>query len=422
MLVQTRLIAGCLMLAAALLLPGAAGAEDAPAQSAHPVATDARLGGDGSQTRFILDLDRKIDIRAFLLGNPERVVLDIPQVTFRLPARTGQTGRGLVKAFRFGLVMQGGSRVVLDLGKPAKIEKAFVMEPANGQPARLILDLAPTDRETFRRLVASDSRGAESRAARDAYQAAAQASAAAGAPDSDPRPLIVLDPGHGGIDPGAQTAGGETEKAIVLDFALLLRDKLEKLGKYRVAMTRSDDTFVPLADRVAFARARQAALFVSLHADSLPRRGDEVQGASIYTLSDRASDAEAARLADSENRADLVAGVDLSSEPDDVAGILLDLAQRETRTFSAKFAHALVGSMRGTVRLHKSPLKSAGFRVLRAHDVPSVLVELGYVSNRSDLKALTSDAWRNKTAGALVQAIGNFFGPRLVAGATAPEN
>ena len=186
-------------------------------------------------------------------------------------------------------------------------------------------------------------------------------------------------------------------------------------------MTRTDDTFVPLADRVRMARNAGAALFVSIHADSLPRGEGDAQGASVYTLSETASDSEAARLAEKENRADVIAGVDLNTEPDDVADILIDLAQRETKSFSLQFAHKLVGEMKAATRLHKNPLKSAGFRVLRAPDVPSVLIELGYVSNRQDLQSLLSDSWRNRTADTIAQAIDSYFATHM-AGARAGAN
>ena len=174
----------------------------------------------------------------------------------------------------------------------------------------------------------------------------------------------------------------------MLDFALLLRDQLEKSGKYRVVMTRTDDTFIPLADRVRMARIRQAALFISIHADALRKGEGEAQGATVYTLSETASDAEAGRLAESENRADVIAGIDLSHEPGDVADILIDLAQRETKAFSMHFAKTLVGEHASKVaRMHKNPLKSAGFKVLKAPDVPSVLIELGYVSSKDGPEA-----------------------------------
>jgi N-acetylmuramoyl-L-alanine amidase len=400
-----------------LLVVTAAAAAERPAlpptaADSFPVATDARIGGDESRTRFIMDLTRRIDVRAFTLADPYRVVLDIPQVIFALPPKTGEGGRGLVKGYRFGLVMQGGSRLVFDLVKPARVEKALVMDAGAGAPARLLLDLVTTDRGSFLRQVALDN--AQARA--DLPRVAARP-----AKSDDPRPLVVLDPGHGGIDTGTKGPNGEEEKDIVLNFGLRLRDRLEKTGKYRVLMTRTDDTFVPLAERVRIARDAGASLFVSIHADSLPRKEGDAQGATVYTLSDTATDSEAARLADKENRADTVAGVDLKSEPDDVAGILIDLAERETKTYSIQFAHRLLGEMKTATRLHKAPLKSAGFRVLRAPDVPSVLVELGYISNRQDLQSLLSDAWRNRTADAIAQAIDSYFSTH-VAGAHAGAN
>jgi N-acetylmuramoyl-L-alanine amidase len=178
-------------------------------------------------------------------------------------------------------------------------------------------------------------------------------------------------------------------------------------------MTRSDDTYVSLADRVQLARDRRAALMISIHADYLPRNEGDARGASVYTLSETASDGDAQRVAELENRADLIAGVDLSGEPDDVADILYDLAQRETKTFSVQFARGLVGELGKATRLHKKPLRSAGLKVLRAPDVPSVLVELGYVSNRQDLKALTSDDWQAASADAMVRSIEGYFSTRL---------
>jgi N-acetylmuramoyl-L-alanine amidase len=391
----------------------AAGALAAPVSAdSFPVATDARLGGDDTQTRFVVDLSRKVDLHVFTLADPYRIVVDIPQVTFRLPPKAGETGRGLIKAFRFGLVMPGGSRIVLDLVKPARIDKAFVVDPAEGAPARLVLDLVATDREGFLRKIALDQRFAHAQAPPAREQQSSS---------SDARPLVVLDPGHGGIDTGTKGPNGQMEKDIVLDFAKRLREKIETAGKYRVLLTRSDDTFVPLAERVRFAREASAALFISIHADSLPRREGDTQGATVYTLSETATDPAAARLAEQENRADVIAGVDLKEQPDDVAGILIDLAQRETKTFSVQFANKLVGTIKETARLHKDPIKSAGFRVLRAPDVPSVLVELGYVSNKEDLQSLSSDSWRDRTANAMASAVDGYFSAHL-AGVRAGAN
>jgi N-acetylmuramoyl-L-alanine amidase len=401
------------------------------AASSIPVVSDVRLAGDGKQTRFILDLDKTISFRAFPLADPYRVVLDIPQVSFQLPAGAGAAGRGLIKAFRYGLVMPGGSRIVFDLNGPARIANSYVLEAANGQPSRLVLELEEVDRTTFVQSLSPDNRPElrpaiatakdtlvtdtvatiETKAEAEAAPKPAAALDKPAAP-ADLRPVIVIDPGHGGVDNGTQS-GNEYEKTLVLGFGLALRDRIEKSGKYRIVMTRTDDTFIPLNDRVKIARNQSAALFVSIHADALPRREGDAQGATIYTLSDRASDAEAERLAEAENKADAIGGVNLTEEPTDVADILIDLAQRETRTFSNRFARLLMGDMKTTTRMHKHPLKSAGFRVLKAPDVPSVLIELGYVSNKDDLEHLVSENWRSRTVGSVAHAIDAFFAKRL---------
>jgi len=417
----TRLAAACLVLSIACAL---ARAQDAPdAASANPVAaparveTDepsviaARVGGDKSQTRIVFDLSRKVDMRAFALADPYRLVIDLPQMRFQLPPQAGEAGKGLVKAFRFGLMKKGGSRIVLDLTAPVRLEKSFVLDPTEGQPARLVLDLSAIDRPAFLRAVAFDNRPRTDVGAKPASEGAGAT--------NDSRPVIVLDPGHGGIDEGAHAATGEAVKNLTLDFALVLRDKLEQSGKYHVEMTRSDDTFIALTDRVQFARTHRAQLFISLHCDALARGEGDAQGATVYTLSDHASDAEAARLADAENRADIIAGVDLSTEPNEIADILIDLAQRETRSFTTHFARALVGDLKNAIRLHKQPLRSAGFRVLKAPDVPSVLIELGFVSNRADFKELMSETWRARAADSITHAVNAYFTQHMAGAARA---
>jgi N-acetylmuramoyl-L-alanine amidase len=383
---------------------------DAPATDGPPIATDARLAGDDKQTRLVIDISHKIDMRAFALADPYRVVIEIPQVNFQLPPNTGEQGRGIIKAFRYGLVMSGQSRIVLDLTGPVRVTKAFVLDPVDGQPARMVLDLVAVDRETFLRATAIDNHLPRSP---PPYPPSQAGEGREGGRTSDPRPVVVLDPGHGGIDPGTRAPSGELEKDLVLEFASALRAKLEATGKYRVMMTRTDDTFVELSERVRFARQQQAQLLISIHCDALARGEGEAEGATVYTLSDKATDAEAQRLADAENRADIIAGVDLAAAPDEIADILIDLAQRETKTFSAHFARDVVKEMRGAARLHKRPQRSAGFRVLKAPDVPSVLIELGYVSNARDLKQLVSESWRSRAGDAIAHAVHTYFTTRL---------
>ena len=207
---------------------------------------------------------------------------------------------------------------------------------------------------------------------------------------------------------------GELEKDIVLAFAQTLKTRLEKSGRYRVLMTRDEDEFVTLEDRVAFARAAEADLFMAVHADIV--RGASVRGATIYTLSETASDAEAEALASKENRADAVGGVRLTAENGDINSILIGLAQRDSANRSAEFASRLAGEMAKATVMTKKPLRSAGFSVLKSPDVPSVLVELGYLSDPSDAELLNSPAWRERTAKAIARAVNGHFGV-TVAGA-----
>jgi N-acetylmuramoyl-L-alanine amidase len=367
-------------------------------------AIDARVAGDAKRTRLVVDLNGEVEVAAFTLADPYRVVLDLPDVGFNMPAAAGAKGRGLVSAFRYGVFAPGKARIVIDTTGPVAIDRTFMVDPHDAQPARLVVDLVPTDRETFIRNAAVKTKPAAQQTIASVQEKPT--------PKSGP-PVIVIDPGHGGIDSGAIAPGGAEEKEVVLAVAKKLAEKLERTRRFRVVMTRYDDTFVPLNERVQIARMNDAALFISVHADSISRKEGEASGATIYTVSDKASDAEAARLADKENRADAIAGLDLSTKSVDVAGILFDLAHRETRNFSGVFARTLVGRMKAATPLHRSPLKSAGFVVLRAPDVPSVLLELGFLSNKEDVKLLTSAAWRDRITDAITDAVQNFFQSRF---------
>lgn len=393
-----------LLVAVLLLAAGSLGLGAVSAQTGQrATALDARLAGDANRTRVIIDLNRKIEVRSYTIANPNRVVIELPEVSFDLPVGAGKQARGLVSAFRYGQFAQGKGRIVIDLREPARIDKTFVLAAIDDQPARLVIDLVRTDAATFLKgaLVPEPAKTAALRP-----QAKAQG--------SDTRPLIVIDPGHGGPDSGAQAKTGDEEKEVVLDVGKRLRDQLLKTNRYRVVMTRDDDYYVPLDERVAIARTNNAALFISIHADSLSKGAGEASGATIYTLSERASDSDAQKLADKENDSDKFAGY-LARQPDDIANILFDLAQRNTKNHSALFARTLAGSIKGAARLHKSPLRSAGFVVLKSPDVPSVLLELGYLSSPDDLKQMTSETWREKVSAAVVAAIDKFFADRAPA-------
>jgi len=373
-----------------------------------PKVSGARVAGDEIRTRFVLDLDREVTPAVSALADPYRLIIDFPELDFGLSPEAGTSGRGLVSAWRYGLFAEGKSRIVLDVDGPVAVDKTFLLPAIDDQPVRLVVDIVKSTRDQF--LVFAE----ESRAQRHTRESRPSGkSDKLARPGDRDRPLVVLDPGHGGIDTGAVGVGGTLEKAVVLDFSILLKQKLEETGRYEVMLTRDDDTFIPLGERVQFGHDVAADLFISIHADSVRRGRTVVRGASVYTLSDRASDALAQELADRENRSDIIAGVELSRETDDVTDILVDLARRETRNFSVHFARTLVSELESAVRLIKNPHRSAGFIVLKAHDVPSVLVELGYLSNEHDEKLLVSDAWRERMANAMVAAVDGFFRPRF---------
>ena len=391
------------------------------------VAKDVRVGGDLKRTRFVADLSDTVDFRAFLLADPYRVIVDLPEVKFLMPSGIGSQGKGLISAFRYGLFAPGKSRIVIDVIEPVLIDKAFVRAAENGEPARLVLDLVHTTPALFekqrKRQSVLRSMGPGS------FQTSTEEAAAAKPPvevqkQTKTKPVIVLDPGHGGVDPGAISAGGAYEKNVVYAFCKTLKAKLEETGKYRVLLTRDEDVFVALDARVEFARKEQADLLVSVHADALDLKqpfgnatkpAKDVRGASIYTLSEEASDELAKIIAARENRSDVLAGVELPGATDgDLASILIDLMHRETKNLSVSFAKSLLGSLRGNLELTGSPHRFANFKVLKAQDVPSVLLELGYLSNEHDESALTSEQWRSKVTETIVESIGAFFAKRMV--------
>jgi N-acetylmuramoyl-L-alanine amidase len=395
-----------------------------------PVATAARVAGDESRTRFVADLTAPVGYTVYVLPDPYRVVIDLPQVSFEMDQESGRNTRGLVSEYRYGPVAEGRSRIVLDTNGPVLIEKSFILEPEAGQPARIVVDLVKSSEADFAARLQADepaSLAAIGGASAEAEVETASpqprprpGSEASALPDEKPartrsegRRLVVIDPGHGGIDPGAIGVGKTKEKDVVLAYGLALRKVLEAVPGLDVVMTRSDDRFLTLKERVRIARENEADLFIAIHADTV--RGPEARGATIYTLSEKASDAEAEALAHKENRADIIAGVDLETENEEVTDILIDLVQRESKTHALVFAKKAVAEMKPVTAFTGKPMRSAGFMVLKAPDVPSVLVELGYLSSRHDEKQLTSPAWRQEVAEAMGRAVEKFFAQQLAA-------
>jgi N-acetylmuramoyl-L-alanine amidase len=368
--------------------------------------TDARVVGDGKRTRFIGDLSRAVDMQVFPLADPYRIIIDLRETHFAVPAGAGEAGRGLISAFRYGLISPGRSRIVIDLTEPVDVDKSFVLDAAGAEPARLVVDLVPTTREAFLEKARAFRQSRIAEAGEQSQRVLTDPAAS----DSG-RLKVVLDPGHGGIDAGT-SAGGIQEKDVTLGFAKVLGAKLEETGRYDVSYTRTDDSFISLGGRVAFARQKSADLFVSIHANSF--FGGKVSGATVYTISDKASDRMAEEVAKSENQADVLAGVDIGeADSDEVKDILIDLTRRETRNFGVVFAQNLVKELKSSTRMFKIPHQTASFKVLEAPDVPSALLELGYLSNAGDAKLMTSDAWRQTTADSVLRAIDSFFKVKL---------
>ena len=386
---------------AALLASGVSYARPTE-KEAGVIAAAVSVETEGAKTRFKVILSKPVTAHAYLMERPDRVIVDLPEVTFHLPAETARKREGAIASYRYGLFAPGQSRVVMDLAHPAIVSRIFAEPDAPGGASTLIIELSRVEREEFRKAAAESA----SKTAKATSEPAAVAEAA------DARPVVMIDPGHGGIDPGASAVSGVFEKDIVFAFAQRLGKSLENSGRYRVLLTRDRDVFVSLEDRVRSARAAKADLFISIHADSLSGVQD-VRGLTVYTRSERASDADSAMLADRENRVDALAGIEGGEAADDVLDILQDLTLRETRTFSHSFAGRLVGEFDTVARLNKNPRREARFHVLRAHDVPSVLVELGYLSSKQDLDQLMSDEWRGKMVSAMTVAIDRFFATRL---------
>ncbi|MCB8820631.1 N-acetylmuramoyl-L-alanine amidase [Microvirga rosea] len=409
----TRLV-GFLALAFWAGLDVAWAAGPSPQHASHPqangavIAADIALEAEAGRTRFKITLSRDVTVQTHVMERPDRLIVDLPEVSFHLPPDVGRKAGGLISSYRYGLFAPGRSRVVMDLAQPAVVSGIRTEPSALSGAVVLIIELTKADRDDFRKAAALNAAGATENAAAEVKST--QSKSAQGAKDN--RPVIVIDPGHGGIDPGANALTGAVEKDIVLSFARTLKKKLEARGQYRVVMTRDTDVFIALGDRVRAARAAHADLFISIHADSISG-GQEVRGLTVYTGSERASDADSAQLADRENKADAVAGVEAGDGPDDVTDILQDLTLRETRSFSHRFAGGLVGELESIARLNKNARREAGFRVLRAYDVPSVLVELGYLSSRQDLDLLMSEEWRGKAVSAMTVAVDRFFATRL---------
>jgi len=368
-----------------------------------------RVGDHKDFTRVVLDVNQMVDFKSFSLINPYRIVIDLPSMRWPKINKRVKKGRRVL-GYRFGQLTPQTSRLVIDFSVPTVIGRSFVLKAVSGKPHRIVIEakhvqLRSESDTKINSDLAQVGKGTTRNTLRNTRNILS--SSRVDTTISSTRPLIVIDPGHGGTDPGARGVSGLQEKQVVLKQALILKKILIGTGRYRVSLTREKDIFLRLRERVKKAQNQKADLFLSIHADSI--KLDKIRGASIYTLSEKASDKEALILAERENKADIIAGMDLDETEDAVARVLIDLRQRLTKNDSVRFAEMLVEEFKGKIRLLRNHRRFAGFAVLKAPEVPSVLVEMGYLSNRKDEMLLKKDNYHRLFASAMVQAIDNYF-------------
>ncbi|ODT75216.1 MAG: hypothetical protein ABS76_34860 [Pelagibacterium sp. SCN 64-44] len=388
-----------------LLLLGlavAVAAQESATQQPLPNVIDARITATPERARLVIDLAAKTEFAFVSLDGPDRLAVDVRAGTFSVPEAEGvPAGEGVVSSYVIEQASADRVRTTLMLSAPAQVQQAYVLDPFEGQPARLVVDIIPATAEEFAANVERDR------------AASANIASSVGTPAGGSelpiamKPLVVIDPGHGGIDSGAEAAGGVKEKDIVLAFSLRLQELLVESGRFDVALTRETDTYLRLEERVALARANKADIFISIHADSFQQ--PEIRGASVYTRDENATDVLDKVLADTENRSDVIAGFAMPQMAPEVVDILLDLMRREMRVQSYRAAQAIVHQLEPSVALRRFPVRQADFFVLQAPDVPSVLVELGFLSNASDIANLMQSDWRDRTAEAIARGISTYF-------------
>jgi N-acetylmuramoyl-L-alanine amidase len=362
---------------------------------------------ENGHTKFEADLTKAIGFSVTAETAPNRVIIEMPRVEFELPTGAGHDVAGIISAYRYGVADGGKSRIVIETKKPVVISWSTVKSAHGNHLPRMLVDLIETSQEGYADTLARDNGDAPP-------VETAGITPAGDEPAQAPHKMIIaLDPGHGGQDPGASSEADTHEKDVVLAYALALKQSLIDTGHYEVVMTRDSDTFVRLHERVKLAHDNKADLFIAIHADTLD--DPDVRGTTLYTVSDKASDAEAGDLAQKENKADVIAGMDLGKQTDEVSNVLINLAQRESKNQAMFFAKKAIAEIKPITQMTGKPIRSAGFVVLKAPDVPSVLVELGYLSNKQDEAMLISPEWRNKMAAALTKSIDAYFMPVLSA-------
>ena len=366
-----------------------------------------RIGQGIGTVRIVLESDSEFEYKAFLLSSPSRLVVDTYGIDVSPKIENQITKNNIIASGRIGTIESNGRRIVFDLAKPAIIKKAFVLKPQSNFGWRFVIDMSVSTEREFNKKIGTSYAFTSTDSPKSYVSRNASKSSNKAKSKESGKKIIVLDPGHGGKDPGAIGYSGMYEKNITLAMGKELKKMLEDTGRYKVYLTRSTDIFIPLRDRVKISRKHKADLFISLHADSTKNRS--AKGLSVYTLSEKASDKEAEALAERENKADVIDGLNLVEHSKEVSDILINLAQRETMNRSSEFATFMVQEMRSAAKLVNDTHRFAGFAVLKAPDVPSVLLEMGYLSNRTEERLLKQQSYRRKLAKATTRAVNRYF-------------
>lgn len=371
-----------------------------------------QIAGDDEKVRLVLEVDGFLVPSGFLSSAPFRYAIDLPNTQVGLKAKTIKGDPGFLKSIKYGRNEKNELRLIVGAEEPFTLKESFIVPKQADQPTRLVFDFDKATQSQFRIAMArqaEEARLEKTKAVEAAEKKKEEKAAAKGdAPTRGRRWRIVVDPGHGGKDGGAKTRKGVLEKEIVLSFAQYLATALSGSGQFDVILTRTSDKFVPLKERVKIGRDNNADLFVSIHSDSFPR-DRRVRGTAIYTISNKASDSMAAELAAKQNQSDAIAGYELKDSPDEVVDILFDLTRRETSNLSVLFARHFLREMKGKIRFFKIPLQRGAFTVLQVPDVPSALIELGFLSNNADAELLSSKEWRERTALQMAGTIASYF-------------
>ncbi len=379
------------------------------ASATLPTIQGARVSTTSERARLVLDLSAssKFALASFVETGKNRIAVDVKASNYEIKSDVIPSGEGIISSVFIEKAEEGRIRIWLNLADWAQVQQAYVLEPFDNQPARLVVDIAKTSEDVFKQNAANDINYSSGEKTNQANLGDHSTAAGALNIKLQRKAFIVIDPGHGGVDGGASTSNGIREKDIVLDFAKELQSLLVASGAFEVALTRSDDSFLRLEERVDLARLNKADLFISIHADSFLQ--SEVNGTSIYTRDEEATDVLDKVLASSENMSDIVAGFSPPNMDKHAVSVLVDLMRREMRKKSYIAANSIVDQLRPSISLRRYPIRQADFFVLQSPDVPSILIELGFLSNSVDAKNLTTTEWQSRVSKAIARGVAIYF-------------